>query len=372
MNPRIPCLFAALLPAALLAACTASPADPGAPDAGVEVGDPDAAPSMPSLIVVASYPNGIAADDRYIYVAIGEPHTGPDSMPIAAGSRSLVQVYSALDGSLVREIDVPGGGHSLRLTPDGSELYVAHFTLDQVVTAISTATLDVIATIGGPLQPNISVPDALSISPDGRYVYVGNNGLDSAWVSRIDTTTHSSEGGWRIDVTGGYLCWVEVSAAGDVLYANSWTGGTVQRKLVATEQPDGMVAVGAFPHAVVLEPSGAYLYALVSAGNRVVKLNAETLAEVAEIAGPWGGFWGGPVTGALSASGAHLFVANHALGAVAVIDIDPESDGYDTVVGTMLVGASPIFMALSADGTRLFAANNESSTISVVDVSSFP
>ena len=100
---------------------------------------------------------------------------------------------------------------------------------------------------------------------------------------------------WRVEVTGGYLCWIEVAATNDVLYANSWTGGTVQRKLVATQQADTTTPVGAFPHALILEPSGDYIYAFVSGGNRVVKLDADTLAEVTEIRGPWAGnLWGGP------------------------------------------------------------------------------
>jgi DNA-binding beta-propeller fold protein YncE len=341
-----------------------------APDAGA---DGDAGSALPSTIDVGKYPNGIVADDRHIYVVIGEAHTGPDSMPTAAGSRSFVRVYSASDGTLVKSIDVAGGGHSMRMTPDGAELYIAHFTLDQLVTVISTATLEVSTTIGGPLQTDISVPDALSISADGRYVYVGNNGLNSAWISRIDTATHKVDPGWRVDVTGGYLCWVEVSQSGDVVYANSWTGGTVQRKIVASQQADGVTSVGDYPHAVVLEPSGAYLYALVSGGNRLTKLDAASLEEVGQVHGPWGGtLWGGPVSGVLSSSGKSMFVANHAVGGVGVVDIDPESPTYDTATAQFSVGADPIFMALSSDGGRLFVANNESGTISVVDVTAFP
>ena len=59
------------------------------------------------------------------------------------------------------------------------------------------------------------------------------------------------------------------------------------------------------------------------------------------------------MSGHLSASGDYLFVANHALGAIGIIDIDPTSNTYDTAIDTRAVGADPIFMALSADGTDL-------------------
>ncbi len=327
---------------------------------------------LPGTITTREFPNGIAVDDQYIYVVIGEPHSGPNSQPLAAGSESVVQVFALDDGALVQEIAVAGGGHSLRMTPDGEKIYVAHFSLDQRVTAISTASLEVVAEIGGPLQGDISVPDALAISGDGQWVYVGNNGLNTGWISRIATATDTSDAGWRVDVEGGYTCWVEVSKDPDILYANSWTGGTVQRKSVGTQTSEVSTGVGDFPHSITVTPDGQYLYAMVSGGNRVAKLDAMTLEEIAEIPGPYLGKWGGPVTGVLSASGDHIFVANHALGSVAVLDIDPGSPTYDTVVDTLDVGANPIFQALTPDGTRLVVANNESATLSILDVSSWP
>ena len=350
----------------------ASVADGGAEDAGVppDAGDVDAGTSgLPDTIETGSYPNGIAANAEHIFVVIGETHSNPNSLPLAAGQTSVVQVYSARDGSLVKEIPVPGGGHSLRMMRNGEKLYVAHFSMDHLVTAISTSTLEVVASIGG--LPGIAVPDALSISHDDRYVYVGNNGLNTGWISRIDTVSDTVDPGWRVTVEGGYTCWVETSPILDVLYANSWTGGTVQRKDITSQSSETTMAVGDFPHAVALDPTGTFVYAFVSGGNAVRKLDGQTLDVITEVPGPYAGLWGGPVSGLISASGRHIFVANHAAGSVAVLDIDPASATYDTVVGVRTVGADPIFQALSADGTRLFVANNESSTISVIDVSEF-
>ena len=341
----------------------AATTDAGPPgDAGVrDAGNAE----LPATIETRRYPNGIAADAAHVYVVIGEPHSNPNSVPIPAGRESLVQVFSTVDGSLVKEIVVPGGGHSLRLAPDGETIYVAHFSMDHLVTAISTSRLEVVASVGG-LLSGISVPDALSIAPDGRWVYVGNNGVNEGWVSRIDTATHEVDPNWRVEVTGGYTCWVEVAPDGEVLYANSWTGGTVQRKEIATQSSTNLAAVGDFPHAVAIDPTGAFVYALVSGGNMVRKLDATTLDVVLDVDGPFAGFWGGPVSGTWSHSGRYLFVANHALGSVAVLDTRD-----DTVVATLDVGMDPIFTALSPDGARLYVANNESATITTVDVSAY-
>ena len=343
---------------------TVDPPDPTSPDP--QTG------AFPTTLQTDSFPNGIAADADHIYVVIGEPHSGPDSFPIGIGTTSAVQVFSAVDGLLVDEIEVPGGGHSLVMSPDGGTLYVAHFSLDNQVTAISTDTLAVVAEVGGPLQLDIVVPDALSISPDGRWVYVGNNGLFSGWISRIDTETHEVDGSWRATVEGGFTCWVAASPDPERLYANSWTGGTVQLKDAVDGTSITSAQVGAFPHALAMEPTGQFIYAMVSGGNRVLKLDAATLDVVTEIDGPTLGFWGGPVSGVMSHEARHLFVANHVLGNIAVVDVDPDSPTYDTVVETLDAGADPIFSALSPDGERLYVANNAGSTITVLDVSAWP
>ena len=360
-------LLACLFGAGLLLGCPG----PGSGSITPTPGTPTPV-EMPDLIKTGDFPNGIAADSDYIYVVIGEPHAGPNSLPPAAGSMSVVQVFSALDGSLVEEIPVAAGGHSLRMTPDGSALYIAHFSLDNVVTVISTKTLEVITTVGGGLQLDIMVPDALSIAGDGSYVYVGNNGpVGAGWISRIDTTTNTIEPGWRVAVNGGYTCWVEVSPIDDIIYANSWTGGTVQRKVISSESSAGSVAVGDFPHALAIDPTGQFLYAMVSGSNSVVKLDGETLDNLGALPGPYLGLWGAPVGGVLSESGNFLFIANHFAGSVAVLDIDPTSVDYDTVVHSYDAGLDPIFMAVAPGGERLYVANNESSNITVIDLGEF-
>ena len=342
-----------------------SDSSPGAPDAS----ETDGAVDMPERISVGQFPNGIAANSQNVFVVRGSRHGGVTPFPAPAGELGSVEVFSALNGSLIKSIDVPAGGHALRMTPDGSEIYVAHFSMDRIVTSISTDSLEVSASIGGQQQFQLGVPDSLAISSDGRHVYVGSNGHnDTAWISRIDTATHALDPDWRVDVAGGNVCWVEV--VGDAIYANSWTGGTVQRMSISAERLDASHKVGDFPHAVA--PVGDVLYALVSGGNRVVKLDSTTLGEMSEIVGPWAGNWGGPVSAQLSLSQRSLFVANHAMNGVAVIDVDPSSSSYESVTNTILVEDDPIFMALSENGETLYVANNESSTISIVDVSAYP
>jgi len=338
--------------------------DAGAPDAG---GNP--LPPGQSF-AVANYPNGIAVTPDAIYVVAGARHEGPNSLPVAAGLRSSVQVFSH-GGVLQRDIPVAAGGHSARLSPDGNRLYVAHYSLDNAVTVISTLSNTVEAVVGGAAQFSILVPDALAVSPDGQYVYVASNGPGNAgWVNRINTSTNTVDT-WRVDITGGYVCWVELSEDGATLYVNSWTGGTVHRVDVATAQVTHTAAVGQFPHATLPDAQGQYVYALASGENVVKRLDALDLGAAVSLPGPHLGSWGGPVAAIRSRTGNHLFVTNYATSNVTVLDIGAQSTTRDTVVHTAAVETSPVFLALSPDGSRLYVANNAASTVTVVDTSSY-
>lgn len=325
-----------------------------------------------SSFVTKAYPNGIVYAQSKIYVAIGARHDGPNSTPVAAGTQSVVQVFDS-SGALIKEIAVAGGGHAMRLTPDGSKIYLAHFSYDHLVTAISTSTDSVIGLIGGASQTTILAPDALSISPDGQYVYVGNNGpAGTGYIKRIFTSTNTIDPSWNANVAGGYICWVEVNPGNSNVYANSWTGGKIQKKIISTGADLTEVSVGDFPHAMTFDSTGTIIYALVTGGNKVLKLNAGDLSLISDLTGPWAGLWGGPASGTLSHSGDYLFIANHGLATIAVLDVNPSSASYDTVLQTFKVGSDPIFSVLSTDGKELYVANNGDSSITKIDVSAYP
>ncbi|MEW5850980.1 MAG: YncE family protein [Myxococcota bacterium] len=353
---------------------TAPDAGDTTPDAGstgtttTDAGGTELQPG--ASFTVATYPNGIVATDDAVFVVRGARHSGPNSIPVQAGMQHAVQVFGR-DGQLRKEIAVAGGGHAAVLSPDRQRLYVAHFSLDNAVTVINTVAGAVEAVVGGAGQMEILVPDALVASPDGAYVYVANNGPSStAWVNRINTITNTLDD-WRVDVTGGYLCGLELSPDGSTLYVNSWTGGTVHRVDVPSRTVVQTTPVGDFPHTSVADARGQALYVMASGANGVRKLNALDLSLIENIPGPYFGYWGGPVSGVRSASGNHLFVANYELGSVAVVDTNPQSASHDRVIHQESVGTNPVFMALSPDGTRLYVANNGASTVSVVDVSAY-
>ena len=321
-------------------------------------------------IDVGGYPNGIAVNETYMFVVLGAEHAGPDSLPEATGVESVVQVFN-LDGTFVTEIVVDGGGHSMLATQDGDVL-VAHFSAENSISVIDTDLLMVRTELGGNPPGNISLPDALSLSADGQYAYVGSNGLDgSGWLARIILEEDTVDENWKSSVAGGATSWVEADDIGLYLYANSWTGGTTQRKDAVTGADAGSLEVGEFPHSITFNQDQSFGYVAVTGGNDLVKIRLLDFTKEGSIPGPWDGLWGDPSNAVLSAEGNFLFVANHDMGYVAVLDINPASATYDTVVEIIQVGADPIFQTLTKDGDILFISNNGDGSISRVDVSQY-
>ena len=60
--------------------------------------------------------------------------------------------------------------------------------------------------------------------------------------------------------------------------------------------------------------------------------------------------------------GKRAYVANHSSNDVSVIDT-----ATNTVVATVVVGASPIAVAPTADGKYVYVTNEDSGTVSVID-----
>ncbi len=322
-----------------------------------------------STISTPSYPNGIGASNSNIYVVIGEPHAGPNSTPVSAGTTKSVEVYD-FSGNHITSISVAGGGHGLRVTPDKSKVYIAHFSLDHQVTAISTSSNSVISTISSAI--NLPVPDAISISPDGTYAYVGCNNGSSGFLSRILISNNTIDAGWQKTVNGGYTCWVEnhPGTSHAYVYTNSWTGSDIQRKEVSGTG-DVSITLGSYPHAICFDKNGDHIYALVSGANIVRKIRVSDFTVLQDISGPWAGNWGGPVGAVLSLNGNYMYITNHELGYVAILDVNSGSSTYDQVVKTVQVGTHPIFLTISPDGNKLFVANNGNSTISIIDVTNY-
>jgi YVTN family beta-propeller protein len=135
---------------------------------------------MPAL----SAPYGIAtsADGRYVYAS--DDYTG------------RLMVIDASTNTYLRSVEV--GAHPMLIvrSPDGKRLYVANNGSRGV------SVLDIGADPADPpvLVPNVPVtgyPHGLAVTPDGRYLVVANTYGDT--LSVIDTSTNSDIGTIRAE-----------------------------------------------------------------------------------------------------------------------------------------------------------------------------
>jgi YVTN family beta-propeller protein len=255
--------------------------------------------------------------------------------------------------------------YSAALTPDGQTLYVSGLTINQKVTAISTATNTVTATISG-----FSAPAGLAMTPNGKEVFVAN--AESGTVAVIDTKTNAIQGE-PIAVQGRPLD-VILARDGqtvDVVNVESVTLlqfiTTASRKV---SRPVGGLffspvsgAIPSPPRRMALSASGLALYG-VNFANYVIAvkpLNGHFIRSISALANPLDSTWqlGQPI---LTPDDRYLYVPytfdienNSALHQVAMINV-----ATGEITGPLItVGNEPTALAMAADGDTLYGSTPE-------------
>src|SRR5947208_1591959 len=84
------------------------------------------------------------------------------------GEGNTVSVIDTATNTVVATVAVGSGPNAVAVTPDGAFAYVGNTSTD-TISVISTATNTVVATIVGPGNPR-----GIAITPDGRFAYVTN------------------------------------------------------------------------------------------------------------------------------------------------------------------------------------------------------
>jgi DNA-binding beta-propeller fold protein YncE len=170
--------------------------------------------------------NGTAGGEYPVWVAIQGSQTAFIS---SARDREIVVVDLTADALAVTDrIEVKGQPTRLALNPQQTRLYVAESSSDAVA-AISTKSHKVLEEIGTTAPKwafaneagfKGSIPNSVTVSPDGGWLYVTNGGANS--VAVIQLASDGSETGKSQIVglipTGWYPNSASVSADGSMLY----------------------------------------------------------------------------------------------------------------------------------------------------------
>lgn len=259
----------------------------------------------------------------------------------------------------------------LAITPNGQYVYVTNIA-DNTVSVVSTATNKVVQTIS---DSSFNQPYTVSINPAGTKAYVTNSAPTATTVSVISIATNMV-----IAVISGFNggpSGMAITPNGLFGYVNNYgnphnfaqRGATVQKVNLTTNTVVASISVGNYPAAVTMHPSGNYVYVAnyntgTVGADTVSVIQTTTDTVIATISGLFG-----PYQIAINPAGTYAYVTNYGNNfnagqygtTVSVIDVNPASGTFNTIVDTIVVGTQPSGIAINPAGTYAYVTlyNND-------------
>ncbi len=271
--------------------------------------------SVVATIPVGKRPRGmrLSPDGSTLYVALsGSPKSGPgvdeSKLPPPDRAADGIGVVDLASGKLVRTLPSGADPEAFDLTPDGKTLYVSNE---------DTGQASVVDVASGSVRKTIDVgrePEGVAVRPDGRFVYV------------------TSEASNEVDV-------IDVSR-----------GEVVSR-----------IPTQARPRGVVFSPDGKRAYVTTEAGATIHVIDAAAHAVLSDIHVPQKG--ARPMGIALSPDGSHAYVTNGRGGSVSVVDV--ASGTVERAIEG--VAPRPWGIGTTHDGKALYVAGGPSNDLVIVD-----
>lgn len=176
--------------------------------------------------------------------------------------------------------------HMLVISPDGRRLYTANIASDTVTVIALDAPPGptAIAQIGVGKQP-----EGIAVSPDGRELWVGQNG--DGQISIIDTATNKIKETIKV---GQVPIRVKFTPDGKRVLVSDPPRGELVVLDAATRREVKRLTVGQVPVGIVVAPDGRRAFIATMQSNKIVEINLDslTLARSVETgAGPDGMAW---------------------------------------------------------------------------------
>jgi len=310
----------------------------------------------------------------------------PAAAPVRPGPRIFVSdetggrvvVVDPESRAVVHTIDVGKRPRGLRVSPDGTRLYVALSgspiagpnvdesklpPADRAADGIGVVDLATGAIIRK--YQSGSDPESFAISNDGRMLYVSNE--DSGEMSVLDL--ESGEVKTRVKV-GEEPEGVTTSPDGAVVYVSCEGANEVVAVDTTNFKILGRIPTGPRPRSIAFTKDGALGFISNENNASVTVFEArtrkvKTTIQLPRPAAP-GAIPPRPMGMQLGADGAVLFVS---LGrARSIAAIDTATLALKQVIAD--VGDRPWGIGMSEDGTKLYTANGPSGDVSIVDVAS--
>jgi YVTN family beta-propeller protein len=286
-----------------------------------------------------------------------------------------VTVLDTRDGSVIATVPVGKRPRGLKLSHDGSILYVAvsglpkcppkvpdeecaklkhDFQADGIAT-IDTATLK----LRGLLKSG-SDPEQFDIGPRGKRLFISNE--DAGQASVLDTGSGSIIATIRV---GHEPEGVRVSPNGKWVLVTSETDNSVSIIDTGSLKVLKTVRVGVRPRDLAFTPDSKTAYVSGEGDASVSRVpipSGEPVTRVLQL-----GQQARPMGVVFDAPRKRIYVSTGHGGTIAVLQ--QEGDGVK-LLKEIPVGARPWGIALSQDGKRLYTANGPSNDVTIIDTSS--
>lgn len=222
-----------------------------------------------SLLVV-----GEVSHDTIAVVRFGGPAEGPAQTAASPDGARVYAVLAAVeqlgvvqtsDNTVLAKIPLGGSGSAgVVVSPDNRWVYVGNRS--GTISVVDATTLQRVALI--PVS-GIS-PFKVAVTPDGAHLYVGDN-LGS-WVAVVNTATRAVE---RY-ITVGYRPWsVDVTPNGQFVYVAN-RGGTVSKIATATNTVVATFTLGGMPVGLAVTPDGQRVFVANNGNDNLVVFSVAT------------------------------------------------------------------------------------------------
>lgn len=163
--------------------------------------------------------------------------------------------------------------HSITVNPAGTVAYVSRSMFASSVEVINLGTFQRVATVTVGRSPQ-----GLAVSPDGKFLYVANNGAGT--VSIVNASTLAVK---AVVAVGSAPRNIAVSPDGSTLYVTNYNSGTVSVIDAALMKVTHTVPAGVNPHGIAVDSSGRRFYVANYSSNSLSIIDAVTFSPLATV-----------------------------------------------------------------------------------------
>jgi len=286
-----------------------------------------------------------------------------------------ISVIDTINNTVTAIVPVRSHPFGVAVSPDGKKVYVANNS-DDNVSVIDTATKNITGNVPIEVDPVGYFPFGVAVSPDGERVYVTNtykgcvtktckgkksSNKDENYFSVHVINTATNNVTDTVPV-GSFPKGITVSPDGKKVYVtNSWNDN-VSVIDTAINAVTATVPVGRFPEGIAINPTGTKVYVTNSLDDNVSIIDTRTNDVIAMV-----NVGINPVGVAVNPEGTKVYVTNVGNFSVPDNTVSVIDTATDNVTATVKVGKQPIGILVSPDGEKVYVANNSDDNISVID-----